>query len=74
MSSLMDINKICEFCGSDFIAHKTTTRYCSLKCNSKAYKQRIRQEKIKTTEKRAVVIEKNKSLGKIKDKEFFQYF
>lgn len=29
MSSNIDLNKICAFCGKEFIAHKTTTTCCS---------------------------------------------
>ena len=43
MSSKMEISKVCECCGNTFIAQKTTTRYCSHKCNSKAYKQGKRE-------------------------------
>lgn len=46
MSSKMQISKICECCGETFIAQKTTTRYCSHKCNSKAYKQNKREFKM----------------------------
>lgn len=46
MSSNMQITKKCECCGKTFIAQKTTTRYCSHKCNSKAYKQEKRQFKM----------------------------
>lgn len=39
--------KICTFCGNEFIALKSTTRYCSHTCNSKAYKENKRV-KLKT--------------------------
>ena len=46
MSSKVDIIKNCECCGKTFIAHKATTRYCSHKCNSKAYKNDKREYKL----------------------------
>lgn len=42
MSSNIRINKICEFCGNDFIAQTIKTRFCSQKCGSKSYKARKR--------------------------------
>ncbi len=37
--------KICNFCNEEFDAHKRTTRYCSHKCNQRAYKQAQREKK-----------------------------
>lgn len=37
-----EYTKICMHCGNDFIALKSTTKYCSHKCNSRAYKQKKR--------------------------------
>lgn len=46
MSSNLSITKKCECCGKVFIAQKISTRYCSHKCNSKAYKQNKREFKM----------------------------
>lgn len=46
MSSNITVQRICEYCGKEFTAQKTTTRYCSKKCNSAAYKQNKRKEKL----------------------------
>jgi excisionase family DNA binding protein len=46
MSSNMSIEKVCDFCQCKYIAKKTTTHYCTLKCASRAYKKRAREEKI----------------------------
>jgi excisionase family DNA binding protein len=46
MSSNITIQRICEYCGKEFTAQKSSTRYCSTKCNSAAYKQNKRQAKI----------------------------
>ncbi len=49
MSSNLKIPKICEFCKNEFIARTTRTRYCSHKCNSRAYKDVERQAKVLKT-------------------------
>lgn len=46
MSSDLRANRICEYCRKEFTARTTTTRYCSRKCNSRAYKAKVRQAKI----------------------------
>lgn len=66
------ILKVCEFCGDTFMAQKTTTRYCSHKCNSKAYKDNKRQMKMTAISYRvAQEIEMiSDQYEKIKDKEY----
>lgn len=46
MSSTIKLPKFCNHCGKAYIAQKTTTKYCSHKCNSAAYKQTKREEKV----------------------------
>jgi excisionase family DNA binding protein len=46
MSSNMAIPKTCSYCGKAYIAKTTMTRYCSLKCNSRHYKQKVKDDKI----------------------------
>ena len=46
MSSNMSIPKTCSYCGKAYIAKTTMTRYCSLKCNSRHYKQKVKEDKI----------------------------
>lgn len=55
MSSNLSIARACEFCGNRFEAKKTTTRYCSLKCNSKAYKKKVRGKKIEVSNQQTAV-------------------
>jgi excisionase family DNA binding protein len=46
MSSTIKLPKFCNHCGKAYIAQKTTTKYCGHKCNSAAYKQGKREEKV----------------------------
>jgi len=46
MSSTIKLPKFCNHCGKAYIAQKTTTKYCSHKCNSAAYKKTKREEKV----------------------------
>lgn len=46
MSSNIRIKKVCEHCGEIFMAKTTITRYCSHRCNSAAYKKKVKQDKI----------------------------
>lgn len=50
MRSKQTIKKICEHCGNEFDAGKTTVRYCSLQCNRKALKDAKRKDVIRMTE------------------------
>ncbi len=49
MSSNLHIPKTCQYCGKAFIAQKTITKYCCLKCAQKDYKRRKREEKIQSS-------------------------
>jgi excisionase family DNA binding protein len=49
MSSNFTVDKICEHCGKVFKAKTTVTKFCSSKCNSRNYKQRVRNQKITAT-------------------------
>jgi uncharacterized protein YbcC (UPF0753/DUF2309 family) len=46
MSSNIRIEKVCQYCGTKFIAKTMVTRYCSHTCNRKAYKLEQRNAKI----------------------------
>ena len=49
MSSNIKVQRICQFCHSEFIARTTVTKYCSHKCGSRAAKARVRLGKIETS-------------------------
>lgn len=63
MSSNIEIKKKCKWCGQIYIAHKTTTNYCSHRCNNVAYKERIRQERIATYQKEYLTLDEVKQLA-----------
>ena len=46
MSSNIEIRRICLHCSSEFTARTTVTKYCSNTCSKRAYKARIKSEKI----------------------------
>lgn len=49
MSSNMAIPKTCTYCGKAYIAKTTLTRYCCLKCNSRHWKHKAKEEKIQSS-------------------------
>ena len=63
-ASKIEIHKVCEYCGKAFIAWKSTTRYCSKTCNSRAYKQQRREQRVAAVEKEFC----SRPIEKIKDK------
>jgi excisionase family DNA binding protein len=46
MSSNIRLDRACEECNKIFVAKTTVTRFCSLRCNSKNYKNKTKQGKI----------------------------
>lgn len=44
----MRIDKVCAYCGGNFIAQKTSSKCCSDDCAKRFYKRRKRDEKIQT--------------------------
>ncbi|WP_413998146.1 helix-turn-helix domain-containing protein [Flavobacterium sp. W1B] len=68
MSSNMKITRICEFCKNEFTAQTTKTRFCSLKCNSRAYKSRVKEAKIAESNKQTQAVRKpDLEVVKVKD-------
>lgn len=74
MSSKIEVLKICEFCGKEFTAQTTVTRFCSHKCASRSYKQRKKEKKIgwaiEETNKQKILSASEVQLEVIKQKEF----
>lgn len=46
MSTNIKVQRLCQFCGEEFTAKTTVTKYCSLRCASRSGKARKREEKI----------------------------
>ena len=75
MSSKIEIDKNCEYCGKLYTARTLYTRYCSHTCNKKGYKAIKRQERIdnhKTivTQKNQTAAGTSNSLAEIKAKDY----
>ena len=71
MSSNIDIQKKCKWCGEIFTAHKMSTAYCSHKCANLAYKERVRKERISAYQKELSFKEYNEHLKDLEQREFF---
>lgn len=71
--SKIKIRKVCEWCGAEFFAQKVTTKCCSHKCNSRAYKAAERDKRIQKAEANTEEIVINKPLKSVKDKEFLSF-
>lgn len=48
MSSNIRIEKVCNLCGTKYVAKTTVTQFCSDNCAKRAYKLRLREAKVKT--------------------------
>lgn len=57
---MINVIRICEFCGEQFSAKTTTTKYCSLSCNRRAYKKNQRDKKIEISELRTQYVKREK--------------
>jgi excisionase family DNA binding protein len=69
MDKEIKIKRKCLYCGNEFIAHKTTTKYCSHTCNQKHYKQIKRDEKVKKSNRNSLS-EVKSTIEDINKKEF----
>ena len=70
MSSNIEIQKKCEWCGNEFIARKTTTSHCSHRCASLAYKERIRKKRLENFKKDLATKELNIPIKNLLEKEY----
>ena len=69
MSSNIRIQRICGHCGVEFTAKTTVTQFCGDNCAKRAYKARIRDKKINTSNRstEAVMV---RPIETLKAKEF----
>lgn len=72
MSSNMKIKRICQFCGTEFIARTTVTKYCGDICAKRAYKAKVREAKIKASQAEPETERPDKTFNRIeRDKGYF---
>jgi excisionase family DNA binding protein len=69
MSSNIQVQKICQYCGKEFTARKTTSRTCSDHCAKMLYKAKQRAAKIEAAQEETRKI-KIKPIEELKAKEF----
>ncbi len=69
MSSNIHVQRICQHCGKEFTARTTTTQYCTHRCNSAAYKQKVRAGKVEKSNQETQRI-KDRPIEELKAKEF----
>ncbi|MEG1949874.1 MAG: helix-turn-helix domain-containing protein [Odoribacter sp.] len=73
MTSSIKIKKVCEWCGEVFYAQKTTTRYCSHRCNSRSYKETTRNKRIQEAERKTETFISQQPKQTVKDMEFLSF-
>ncbi len=69
MSSKIQVQRICQFCGGEFTARTTVTKYCSHRCGSLANKAKRRAEKVQQSNVETKQI-MAKPIEELKAKEF----
>lgn len=69
MSSNIRVQRICEYCGDEFTAKTTVTRYCGDSCSKRAYKARIKEQKIQKSNLETTRV-KAQPIESLKVKEF----
>ena len=69
MSSNIKVQRICQYCGNEFTAKTTVTKYCSNTCVKRAYKERLRTAKVEVSNNETKQI-KTKPVEELKTKEF----
>lgn len=72
-ASSIRITKICQWCGVEFEAQKVSTKYCSHRCANLAYKQAVRDKRVKQAEAETLSIKLEKPIENVKDKEFLSF-
>ena len=69
MSSTLRLLKVCLQCKNEFVAQKSSTKYCSHKCASRAYKTSVKSLRIELSNKETEGI-KSMPINAPKAKEF----
>lgn len=69
MSSNIQVQRICQHCGKKFTARTTVTQFCSDACAKRAYKVKIRLEKVEVSNRETQRI-RNKPIEDLKARDF----
>ncbi len=69
MSSNIRVPKICQHCGTEFIAKTTVTKFCGDNCAKRAYKKRKRDQKVQEIAPTAVQ-KQEYNQEQVRDKDF----
>ena len=72
-TSSIRITKICQWCGVEFEAQKVSTKYCSHRCANLAYKQAVRDKRVKQVEAETLSVKLEKPIEDVKDKEYLSF-
>ena len=72
-TSSIRITKICQWCGVEFVAQKVSTKYCSHRCANLAYKQAVRNKRVKQAEAETLSVKLEKPIENVKDKEYLSF-
>ena len=72
-TSSIRITKICQWCGVEFVAQKVSTKYCSHRCANLAYKQAVRDKRVKQAETETLSIKLVKPIENVRDKEYLSF-
>ena len=72
-ASSIRITKMCQWCGIEFEAQKVSTKYCSHRCANLAYKQAVRDKRVKQAEAETLSIKLEKPIENVKDKEYLSF-
>ena len=72
-TSSIRITKICQWCGVEFVAQKVSTKYCSHRCANLAYKQAVRDKRVKQAEAETLSIKLEKPIENVRDKEYLSF-
>jgi len=72
-TSSIRITKICQWCGVEFEAQKVSTKYCSHRCANLAYKQAVRDKRVKQAETETLSVKLEKPIENVKDKDYLSF-
>lgn len=69
MSSNIRVIRVCQHCNSEFVAKTSVTQYCGDRCAKRAYKKRVSEKKIESSNRATLAIV-SKPFDELRTKEF----